>query len=349
LSLFSPVFEMNDSILVRKLKKASDSEKSVFRNRDNLAGSYVRIRAMKIPVVFMGSPDFALPTLKMLAEDYQVRGVVTQPDRPSGRGKVVTSPVIKLEADRLGLPVIQPPKLRDPAVLEILKSWSPEVIIVAAYGQILRQDVLDLPKYACVNVHASLLPRWRGAAPIQAAILAGDAQTGITIMRMDAGLDSGPILSQSAIPITVEDTAGSMSDKLAGLGASLLQETLPGYLDGSIAARVQDESQVTKAPMLDRAQGEIHFDLKADYLARMVRAYHPWPGCFTTWRGEILKIHRAHALAARSSAPGARLVSEGKPAFGTGEGLLVLDELQPAGKRRMSGDEFLRGDRYWAN
>jgi methionyl-tRNA formyltransferase len=304
---------------------------------------------MKTPVVFMGSPDFASPTLQMLAEVYQVCGVVTQPDRPSGRGKKVTSPIIKLEADRLGLPVIQPPKLRDPAVLDTLKTWSPEVIIVAAYGQILRQDVLDLPKFGCVNVHASLLPRWRGAAPIQAAILAGDAQTGITIMRMDAGLDSGPILSQSAIPIAAEDTAGSMSDKLATLGASLLQETLPGYLDGRIVPRAQDESLVTKAPMLNRQLGELDFAQNADHLARMVRAYHPWPGCFTTWRGEILKIHRAHALVARSTVPGARLVAEGKPAFGTGAGFLVMDELQPAGKRRMSGDEFLRGNRYWAN
>jgi methionyl-tRNA formyltransferase len=304
---------------------------------------------MKNPLVFMGSPDFALPVLKMLAENYQVCGVVTQPDRPSGRGKKLTSPVIKLEADRLGLPVIQPLKLRDPAVLEILKGWSPEVIVVAAYGQILRQDVLDLPKYGCVNVHASLLPRWRGAAPIQAAILAGDGQTGITIMKMDAGLDSGPILSQSGIPITPEDTAGSMSDKLAGLGASLLQETLPGYLDGRIVPRAQDDSKVTKAPMLDRQQGEIDFNLTADHLARMVRAYHPWPGCYTTWRGEILKIHRAYALATRSMAPGARSVAEGKPAYGTGDGLLVLDELQPAGRRRMSGVEFLRGIRDWEN
>lgn len=304
---------------------------------------------MKIPVVFMGSPDFALPVLTMLAEHYQVRGVITQPDRPSGRGKKLTSPVIKKEADRLGLPVIQPSKLRDPAVLEILKGWTPEVIIVAAYGQILRQDVLDLPKYGCVNVHASLLPRWRGAAPIQAAILAGDSQTGITIMRMDAGLDSGPILSQSAIPITSEDTAGSMSDKLASLGAGLLQETLPGYLAGRVSPRAQDESQVTRAPMLDRQQGEIDFNLESVYLARMVRAYHPWPGCFTTWRGEVLKIHRVHALAARSTTPGSRVIAEGKPAYGTGDGLLVMDELQPAGKRRMSGDEFLRGNRYWAN
>jgi methionyl-tRNA formyltransferase len=304
---------------------------------------------MKIPVVFMGSPDFALPVLKMLADHYQVVGVVTQPDRPSGRGKKMTPPAIKLEAERLGLPVIQPAKLREPGVLEILKDWAPQVILVAAFGQILRQDVLDLPEHGCVNVHASLLPRWRGAAPIQAAILAGDAQTGITIMRMDAGLDSGPILSQSAIPILDEDTAGSLSDKLAGLGASLLQETLPEYLSGRIAPRAQDESQVTRAPMLDRAQGEIDFALTADHLARRVRAYHPWPGCFTMLHGEILKIHRAHALPARSAVPGARLVAEGKPAFGTGEGLLVMDELQPAGKRRMSGDEFLSGNRYWAN
>jgi methionyl-tRNA formyltransferase len=304
---------------------------------------------MKIPVVFMGSPDFALPVLKMLADHYQVVGVVTQPDRPSGRGKKMTPPAIKLEAERLGLPVIQPAKLREPGVLEILKDWAPQVILVAAFGQILRQDVLDLPEHGCVNVHASLLPRWRGAAPIQAAILAGDAQTGITIMRMDAGLDSGPILSQSAIPILDEDTAGSLSDKLAGLGASLLQETLPEYLSGRIAPRAQDESQVTRAPMLDRAQGEIDFALTADHLARRVRAYHPWPGCFTMLHGEILKIHRAHALPARSAVPGARLVAEGKPAFGTGEGLLVMDELQPAGKRRMSGEEFLSGNRYWAN
>jgi methionyl-tRNA formyltransferase len=312
-------------------------------------GSYVRIRAMKIPVVFMGSPEFALPTLRALAGHFQVRGVVTQPDRPSGRGKQVTSPVIKLEAERLGLPVIQPPKLRDPAVLEILKGWAPEVILVAAYGQILRQEVLDLPRHGCVNVHASLLPRWRGAAPIQAAILAGDAETGITIMKMDAGLDSGPILSQSAIPISSEDTAGSMSGKLSELGASLLMETLPAYLEGQISPHVQDESRVTKAPMLDRQLGEIDFTMDAEFLARKVRAYHPWPGSFTTWQGEILKIHQAHARAGDSAEPGDHLVSEGKPAFGTGAGILVLDELQPAGKRRMTGEEFLRGNRGWVS
>ena len=302
---------------------------------------------MKIPVIFMGSPDFALPTLRTLAEQYQVRGVVTQPDRPSGRGKQLTAPAIKLEAERLGLPVIQPIKLRDPEVLEALKAWAPEVIIVAAYGQILRQEVLDLPKYGCVNVHASLLPRWRGAAPIQASILAGDAETGVTIMRMDAGLDSGPVLSQSAIPITSEDTAGTLSGKLAILGAETLLKTLPGYLNGSISPQSQDESLVTKAPMLSRQQGEIDFNLESTWLARMVRAYHPWPGSFTTWQGEILKIHRAHAVVMKSAGPGTCLIVEGKPAWGTRDGVLVMDELQPAGKRRMSGEEFLRGTRNW--
>jgi len=303
---------------------------------------------MKIPVIFMGSPDFALPTLRALADHYQVRGVVTQPDRPSGRGKQLRPPAIKQEAERLGLPVIQPQKLRDPGVLDTLKAWAPEVIVVAAYGQILRQDVLDLPKYGCINVHASLLPRWRGAAPIQAAILAGDTQTGITIMRMDAGLDSGPVLAQAAIPIEAGDTAGSLSEKLAGLGAELLVKSLPAYLSGQLIPKPQDETLVTKASMLNRQQGEIDFTLDSSYLARMVRAYHPWPGCYTTWQGGILKIHRAHAVPGKGDDPGTCLVVDGKPAWGTGNGLLVMDELQPAGKRRMSGEEFLRGTRSWS-
>jgi len=302
---------------------------------------------MKIPVVFMGSPDFALPALRTLVENYVINGVVTQPDKPSGRGRQLTSPPIKQEADRLGLPVIQPQKLRDPAALEVLRRWAPDLIVVAAYGQILRQEVLDLPRYGCVNVHASLLPRWRGAAPIQAAILAGDTETGITIMKMDAGLDSGPILSQRSIPITSEDTTDSLSEKLARLGADLLIETLPGYLSGSITPREQEESRVTKAPMLTRQQGELDFNQDAVFLARQVRAYHPWPGCYTTWQGQILKIHRAHALSTLAPSTGCRLIVEGKPAWGTAAGILVVDELQPAGKRSMPGAEFLRGTRNW--
>ena len=295
----------------------------------------------------MGSPDFALPALKSLAENYVINGVVTQPDKPSGRGRQLTSPPIKQEADRLGLTVFQPQKLRDPATLELLKRWAPDLIVVAAYGQILRQEVLDSARYGCVNVHASLLPRWRGAAPIQAAILAGDIETGITIMKMDAGLDSGPILSQRSIPITPEDTGGSLSQKLAQLGADLLIETLPGYLSGSITPRKQEESQVTKAPMLTKQQGHLDFNQDAVFLTRQVRAYHPWPGCYTVWQGQILKIHRAHALSTPAPSIGGRLIVEGKPAWGTAVGLLVVDELQPAGKRSMPGVEFLRGTRHW--
>ncbi len=297
----------------------------------------------------MGSPDFALPVLKILVENYILKGIVTQPDKPSGRGRQLTPPPIKCEAERLGLPVLQPLKLRDPVVLDVLKSWKPDLIVVAAYGQILRQDVIDLPRYGCVNVHASLLPRWRGAAPIQAAILAGDTETGITIMKMDAGLDSGPILSQKSIPITIDDTAGSLSEKLAQVGADLLIETLPGYLSGELSPTDQDETLVIKAPMLTKQQGELDFNRDAPFLARQVRAYNPWPGCYTTWQGQILKIHRAHASSAKKTSIGSRLIMEGKPAWGTAAGIFVVDELQPAGKRSMPGTEFLRGSRNWEN
>ncbi|MBN2256913.1 MAG: methionyl-tRNA formyltransferase [Anaerolineaceae bacterium] len=303
---------------------------------------------MKTPVVFMGSPEFSLPTLHALTERYQVCGVVTQPDRPSGRGKQLTSSPVKQVAMQLGLPVMQPQKLRDPQAFETLRQWEPDIIVVAAFGQILRQEVLELPRYGCINVHASLLPRWRGAAPIQAAILAGDAQTGISIMKMDAGLDSGPVLSQCAVAINPEDTAGSLNQKLAAMGASLLIETLPGYIEGDIHPQSQDEAFVTKAPMLSRQQGELDFNQPAQYLARMVRAYHPWPGCYTIWKGQSLKVHRAHAIQTEHPEPGSRLIMDGKPAWITSSGILVADELQPAGKRAMLGEEFLRGNRDWA-
>lgn len=296
----------------------------------------------------MGSPDFAVPILHALVNNYPVVGVVTQPDKPSGRGKLLSPPPIKIEAERLGLQYVQPLRLRDPLATDRIKQWAPDVIIVAAYGQILRQELLDLPRFGCVNVHASLLPRWRGAAPIQAAILAGDDLTGITIMKMDAGLDSGPILSQRIIPITLQDTSGSLSSKLAKMGAELLIDTLPGYLSGSITAFPQDDSRITKAPMLSKQQGELDFTHDAAYLERQIRAYRPWPGCFTTWHGQTLKIHSAHAVSMRSPAIGCLLVVDSKPAWGTASGVLVADELQPAGKRIMLAAEFMRGNRNWA-
>lgn len=302
---------------------------------------------MKPRLVFMGSPKFALPTLSALAENYSIQGVVTQPDRPAGRGKELTPPAIKSFAIDLGLPVIQPEKIKDPAAMQQLANWAPDLIVVVAFGQILRQAVLDLPRYGCINVHASLLPRWRGAAPIQAAILAGDEWTGVTIMRMDSGVDTGPILSQRGIPILCEDTAGSLSERLAELGAELLIETLPAYLMGELQPRPQNELGVTYAPMLKKGDGQLDFTQSALDLAQRVRAFNPWPGATTQWKGQPLRIHSAHAIEDYLSQPGQRLVYGPKPAIGTGQGTLVLDEVQPAGKKAMPGDVFLRGARDW--
>lgn len=302
---------------------------------------------MKPRLVFMGSPKFALPTLSALAENYSIQGVVTQPDRPAGRGKELTPPAIKSFAVDLGLPVIQPERLKDPAAMQQLANWAPDLIVVVAFGQILRQAVLDLPRYGCINVHASLLPRWRGAAPIQAAILAGDEWTGVTIMRMDSGVDTGPILSQRGIPILCEDTAGSLSERLAELGAELLIETLPAYLMGELQPRPQNELGVTYAPMLKKGDGQLDFTQSALDLAQRVRAFNPWPGATTQWKGQPLRIHSAHAIEDYLSQPGQRLVYGPKPAIGTGQGTLVLDEVQPAGKKAMPGDVFLRGARDW--
>jgi len=294
----------------------------------------------------MGSPDFAVPSLEALAARYPVIGAVTQPDRPAGRGRTLVPPAVKLAAQALGLSLIQPERLRAPEAMEQLRAWAPDVIVVAAFGQILRPDVLDLPKFGCVNIHASLLPRWRGAAPIQAAILAGDAETGVTIMKMDAGVDTGPMLSLRAIPISLDDTAGTLFKKLAQLGADLLLETLPGYLGGEIQPKPQDDSQATYAPMLKKEDGLLDFNRPAEELARRVRAMNPWPGAFMLWQDAPLKIQRAHVVAVKAES-GKHLVHQGLPAIGTADGLLVFDEVQPAGKKPMPGKAFLAGARDW--
>lgn len=294
----------------------------------------------------MGSPEFSLGTLRALAAEYEVVGVVTQPDRPAGRGKQLTAPPVKTLAQELGLAVIQPSRLREPEAIAQLRAWAPDLIVVAAFGQILRQEVLDLPPHGCINVHASLLPRWRGASPIQAAILHGDKETGVTIMRMDAGLDTGPILSQRAIPIAPDDTAASLSEKLATLGADLLMATLPKYLSGELRPTPQPEQGVTTVSMLAKNDGLLEPSLIAEVLARKVRAFNPWPGAFIIWKGQPLKVHRAHVGSGLAS-PGKHSVSEGLPALGTAFRLLVLDEVQPAGKTAMSGKQFLLGSRDW--
>lgn len=301
---------------------------------------------MEKRIVFMGSPDFALPALGALHDNFDVVGVVTQPDRPAGRGRKVQPPDSKVLAQALGLPVIQPVSLKETAVLEQLHTWSPEVIVVAAFGQILREDVLSLPPYGCVNVHASLLPRWRGASPVQAAILHDD-ETGVTIMKMDQGLDTGPILRQRRLPISADTTAGVLSDQLAQMGADLLIETLRDYFAGKIAPQEQDHESATYAPRLKKTDGELDFYQPAEFLARMVRAYHPWPGTYQFFSGTRLKVYQAHADMTDIVVPGQRYVVSGKPAWGTAAGMLVLDEVQLAGKTRVSGEEFLHGAKDW--
>jgi methionyl-tRNA formyltransferase len=297
-------------------------------------------------VVFMGSPDFALPTFRALARDYKVVGVVTQPDRASGRGKQLKPPPVKTLALELGIPLMQPEKLRLPEAMGQLRLWNPELIVVAAFGQILRKEALELPPFGCINVHASLLPRWRGAAPINAAILHGDEETGVTIMKMDIGLDTGPMLSQRSIRLTQEDTAGSVFEKLSVLGADLLIETLPDYLSGARKPIPQPEEGVTYAPMLNKEEGRLDFTQDAEALERRVRAFHPWPGAFMEFDGTPLKIHRARAEAGDAQV-GQRLVYQSQPAVGARGGILLLEEVQPAGKKSMSGKAFLAGARNW--
>ncbi|HEY3474617.1 MAG TPA: methionyl-tRNA formyltransferase, partial [Anaerolineales bacterium] len=257
------------------------------------------------------------------------------------------APPVKTLALELGVPVMQPEKLRQPEAMEQLRAWAPELIVVTAFGQILRKDVLDLPHFGCINVHASLLPRWRGAAPINAAILHGDEETGVTIMQMDVGLDTGPRLSQRSIPLTHEDTAGSVFEKLSYLGADLLIETLPDYLSGRLKPVPQPEEGVTYAPMLKKEEGQLDFSHDVNELERRVRAFNPWPGAFMDFNGTLLKIHRARVEAGDASA-GQRLVYQNEPAIGARGGLLILEEVQPAGKKSMSGRSFLAGARNWA-
>ena len=303
----------------------------------------------------MGSPAFALSTSQALAGPYDVVGVVTQPDRVSGRGRELKPPPVKVLAQELNIPIIQPEKLKQPEAMEQLRAWAPDLIVVAAFGQILRKDVLELPRFGCVNVHASLLPRWRGAAPIHAAILAGDEETGVTIMQMDVGLDTGPMLAKRSIHLKPDDTAGSVFQPLSTLGADLLIETLPDYLSGGLQPVPQPEEGVTYAPMMKKEDGKLDFNFDANELERRVRAFNPWPGTFMDFDGTTLKVHRAHVtplpvgegMGVRAADAGQRLIVENQPAVGARGGVLVLDEVQPAGKKSMNGKSFLSGARNW--
>lgn len=300
-------------------------------------------------VVFLGTPEFAVSSLQALVDNprFEVVGVVTQPDRPAGRGQQVRPSAVKQRALALGLPVFQPATLREEAAVEHLRGWQPDVLVVVAFGQILRRPVLELAPYGVINVHASLLPRWRGAAPIQYAIRAGDEKTGVTIMLMDEGLDTGPILAQQEIAIAPNETAATLHDKLAELGACLLPPTLSAYLDGTLAPHPQPQEGITYAPTLKKEDGHIDWSQPAVAIDRQVRAYDPWPGTFTYLRGDLLKILRGIPLPeAHSGAPPGTLVEwDDGLAVQTGAGLYVLRAVQPAGKRAMSAQAYLAGHR----
>ena len=298
-------------------------------------------------VIFMGTPEFAATVLEALVDTHQVVEVVTQPDRPAGRGRrLVPSPVKELAVER-DLSIFQPNSLRPPEAVAHLATWEPDVIVVAAFGQILRQDVLDLPPHGCLNVHASLLPRWRGAAPLAAAILAGDEVTGVTIMQMDAGLDTGPILSQGETLIRPDDTRATLGQRLARLGAELLVDTLPAHLSGDVVPRHQLDEGATYARQLRKEDGLLDWSLPAIELDRRVRAFTPWPGAFTTWHGQRLKVLQATPLPAmrQDAPPGTVVALEDGAAVVTGGGALGLEEVQLAGKRSIGIDAFLRGQR----
>ena len=252
-----------------------------------------RIAAMS-NVVFMGTPDFAVPVLKTLIETQTVVGVVTQPDRPAGRGQQLRPSPIKVVAEAAGIPLYQPNSLRKAEAAAPLRDWQPDIIIVAAFGQILRPHVLNLPPHGCLNVHASLLPRWRGASPIQHAILAGDAETGITLMQMDVGLDTGGMFVKESVTLAEDETAETLHDKLAALGGQMIGTYLNDIIMGNITATAQDDALSTYAPMIKKEEGQIDWTESAVAIDRRFRAMSPWPGAFTHWNGKALKLKATH-------------------------------------------------------
>ncbi len=311
---------------------------------------------MTARIVFMGSPDFALPTLReLIASACEVVAVYTQPDRPAGRGRALHASAAKQLALAHGVPVFQPAKVSAPDSVQELARLAPDLMITAAYGQILKQAVLDVPRRGVLNVHASLLPRHRGAAPVAAAILAGDEETGVTIMQTELALDTGPILAQRRVPISPHDTAGTLTDRLAEEGAGLLMEVLPAWLDGSLVPTPQDASKATYARTLQKEAGKVDWALPAEHIWRQVRAVTPWPGAFTYLNGQSLRLLDTWPLAASDDGappgtvvpcpPGADTPGDAGFAVVTGKGLLAVLRLQLAGRRALPAADFLRGQR----
>lgn len=301
-------------------------------------------------VVFMGTPDFSVGTLKELAKaGHEIVGVVSQPDKPKGRGKNLQPTPVKEAALELGLPVYQPKKVREPEFVEILKELNPEVIVVAAFGQIIPESILNMPPYGCVNVHASLLPKYRGASPIQWAVINGEKESGVTIMQMDSGLDTGDMLSKVIVPLDEEETGGSLFDKLSMAGAKLLVETLKDLENGTAVREKQpEESPTPYAGMIEKKMGNINWNRSAQELERLIRGLNPWPSAFTKINGKTLKIWKAETadeVTTGTEAQPGTILHAGKEGLliKTGEGILKVTELQMEGKKRMESSAFLRG------
>lgn len=295
--------------------------------------------------VFMGTPDFALQTLQGLIDaGCSLVGVYTQPDRPKGRGKQLAAPPVKILAQRYGIPVYQPVRLRQPEAVAELQALAPDLIVVVAYGQILPKSVLDMPRFGCINVHASLLPRYRGAAPINKAIMNGETQTGVTTMYMDESLDTGDMLVKKTLEIGPDETAGQLHDRLAALGSEAMQETLQQLCAGTLQGEPQDDALATYAPMMKKEDGRIDWQRSATDIHNQVRGLDPWPGAYTTFQGELLKLAATCPVSGESGEPGCVLTADDNGVrIACGSGALLVRELQLAGRKRLPAGDFLRG------
>ena len=303
------------------------------------------MKALKI--VFMGTPDFALISLdKLIKNGYIINTVITQPDRPKGRGKKVQQPPVKELALKAGIDVLQPERVKDPEFIKALKDLRPDIIIVVAYGQILPEEIIKMPPLGCINVHASLLPKLRGAAPINWCIINGESRTGITTMYMDRGMDTGDILLQRATGIGDHETAGQLHDRLSALGADLLTETLKGIEKCSVARKAQDHSVATYAPQLNRETGRVDWSKDAQSIYNLIRGTNPWPGCYTRYRQQRMKLWGAKVLDEDSSGTPGEIAkaTAGGLVVQTGRGRLLLTEVQMPSSRRMTVDEYIRGN-----
>lgn len=312
-------------------------------------GLYARIwQAMRI--VFMGTPGFAQPALdSLVSSEHRVVAVYTQPDKPAGRGRGLLSPAVKKTALDRGLPVLQPFSLWQSEEKERLTDLRPDVIVVAAFGLLLPRSILDIPPFGCLNIHPSLLPRHRGPSPVAATILVGDEVAGVSLMLMEEGMDTGPVLAQQQIPVSPQDTTGSLTARLAQIGAQLLMQTLPLWFEGGLTPEPQDNQKATYSKLISKEDGDIDWHRSAVELWRRVRAFQPWPGCHTTWQGKLIKIIDAVPLLGREGELGKVIATRERQGVAVGvqagDGVLGLLQVQLEGKRAMAAEEFVRGQR----